>query len=668
MKSKIVLLLLLTYSFSILSAQIPQGFNYQAIARDGSNNIISNYLLPVRITLQTASTGGTVIWQETQSVTTNQFGLLGLVVGKGTRTGGTATLFSDINWGAQPVYLKTEIQYPATGYIDMGTTQLWSVPYSITAKDLVGPVPRFGVTGTTMNLEEALFEVKNNTGQTVFAVYNEGVRVYVDDGAKGSKGGFAIGGFGNAKGPSQKLFMVKKDSIKMFIDDTPGKGSKGGFAIGGFSNAKGESNFFNVNTDAAALINPSENRVLWYPTKNAFLVGKVLIEHPDSVGFNSFASGYESKAIGNYSEAFGYQSKAQGSFSTAMGYNSSAKGDYSVALGYNSIAKGNFSFAVGINTQATGLNSFALGYNSKATGTLTYAIGYKNTAMNSVASGGPMYAFGDETLVDHWGATTFGWQTKSQAAHATAMGDHTTATAYASLIIGRYNVISGSPNSWSSGDPVFVIGNGSSYGAPANAFTVLNNGNTTIQVSGTDGYSGLGIKSTLTGGKLITINQGTAGKLNFTTPGVTDLVTMDFNTNRVGILRSPTSYALEVGGTIWANGSAISAGSSTWSDSRYKKDVTPIADALSDVLQMEGVRYNWRQSDFPELNFPKGEQIGVIAQDLEKIVPELVITNADGYKSVSYEKLTPILIEAIKAQQKEIDILKNEVELLKAKR
>ncbi len=66
-----------------------------------------------------------------------------------------------------------------------------------------------------------------------------------------------------------------------------------------------------------------------------------------------------------------------------------------------------------------------------------------------------------------------------------------------------------------------------------------------------------------------------------------------------------------------------------------------------------------------EFNFPEGKQIGVIAQDVEKIVPELVQTAADGIKSVDYVKMIPVLIEAMKEQQKMIDALKAEVELLK---
>jgi hypothetical protein len=254
MKTKLFFTAALSFCFYLLSSQVPQGFNYQAIARDGSGTVLASHQLWVRITLQTSLSGGTTIWQETHSVTTNELGVMGLVVGNGTRTGGTVALFSDIIWSGQPMFIKTEIDNGA-GYIVMGTTELWSVPYSMVAKDLGGPVGKLGVKGTTANMDEALFEVKNRTGQTVFAVYNEGVRVYVDNGAKGAKGGFSIGGFGDAKAISQQYFVVSPDSIRAYIFDDPlVKGAKGGFSIGGFDNAKGLTNdYMMISPDSARI-------------------------------------------------------------------------------------------------------------------------------------------------------------------------------------------------------------------------------------------------------------------------------------------------------------------------------------------------------------------------------------------------------------------------------
>jgi hypothetical protein len=133
------------------------------------------------------------------------------------------------------------------------------------------------------------------------------------------------------------------------------------------------------------------------------------------------------------------------------------------------------------------------------------------------------------------------------------------------------------------------------------------------------------------------------------------LIGGDFSSDKVGINRMPTTYTLEVGGTIWANGASISAGAFTWSDVRYKKNIVTIDSSLSKVCNMRGVYYDWKSDKFKDKNFPGGKQIGVIAQEVEKIYPELVTTDKDGYKTVSYEKITPILIEAIKEQQKLIE-------------
>jgi len=144
-------------------------------------------------------------------------------------------------------------------YSDLtGTPVLAGVATSGSYNDLtnkpdltVGTVKKLTVTSETTDMEEALFEVKNKSGQTVFAVYNEGVRIYVDNGsAKGAKGGFAIGGF-DTKAGNQDYFVVNPDSIRMYVAEVPAKGAKGGFAIGGFGNAKAlPQNLLVVNSDS----------------------------------------------------------------------------------------------------------------------------------------------------------------------------------------------------------------------------------------------------------------------------------------------------------------------------------------------------------------------------------------------------------------------------------
>jgi hypothetical protein len=87
----------------------------------------------------------------------------------------------------------------------------------------IAPLSKLGITGTTSDMEEALFEVKNKSGQTVFAVYNEGIRAYVGNGdAKGAKGGFSVGGYDATKGSAiYDLLTLSTDSARLYFDSQP---------------------------------------------------------------------------------------------------------------------------------------------------------------------------------------------------------------------------------------------------------------------------------------------------------------------------------------------------------------------------------------------------------------------------------------------------------------
>jgi len=83
-----------------------------------------------------------------------------------------------------------------------------------------------------------------------------------------------------------------------------------------------------------------------------------------------------------------------------------------------------------------------------------------------------------------------------------------------------------------------------------------------------------------------------------------------------------------------------------------KTRISSISGALAKVRRLRGVTHLWRQDRFPDRGFPSGRQYGVIAQDVARVVPEVVRDGEDGYKSVSYNKLVPLLIEAIKEQDR----------------
>ncbi len=84
------------------------------------------------------------------------------------------------------------------------------------------------------------------------------------------------------------------------------------------------------------------------------------------------------------------------------------------------------------------------------------------------------------------------------------------------------------------------------------------------------------------------------------------------------------------------------------SDRRFKQHIRPLTGALAGVLALRGVRYDWNALGQQHGGTAGAEQVGLIAQEVEKLYPELVLTGADGYKAVNYAQLTPVLIEAIK--------------------
>jgi hypothetical protein len=99
----------------------------------------------------------------------------------------------------------------------------------------------------------------------------------------------------------------------------------------------------------------------------------------------------------------------------------------------------------------------------------------------------------------------------------------------------------------------------------------------------------------------------------------------------------------------------------TTSDGRLKENVKTLKNSLQNVVQLRGVSFNWKSN--PEY----GTRIGFIAQEFEKVIPELVFTNpVDGYKGINYAEVSAVLVEAIKELKAENDQLKVRLEKLEA--
>ena len=138
------------------------------------------------------------------------------------------------------------------------------------------------------------------------------------------------------------------------------------------------------------------------------------------------------------------------------------------------------------------------------------------------------------------------------------------------------------------------------------------------------------------------------------------------STYYVGQPSLSTEHNLEVNGHIKATAD-ITAFST--SDKRLKENIKPIENPLQKIKKITGVTFDWREltKEEEERKFQphRGADIGVIAQEVEAVLPEIVETRKKtGYKAVKYEKLTALLIEAVKEQQTQIDELKDLVSKL----
>jgi hypothetical protein len=122
---------------------------------------------------------------------------------------------------------------------------------------------------------------------------------------------------------------------------------------------------------------------------------------------------------------------------------------------------------------------------------------------------------------------------------------------------------------------------------------------------------------------------------------------------RVGIkTRSVGTYELYVAGDAYATGGW------TPSDLRFKHDIEEIDSALDKVLNLRGVLFRWRTQEYTDKGFPEGRHYGVIAQEAEEVLPEIIKEGPDGEKAIAYTEIVPVLIESIKELKAENEALK----------
>lgn len=166
-------------------------------------------------------------------------------------------------------------------------------------------------------------------------------------------------------------------------------------------------------------------------------------------------------------------------------------------------------------------------------------------------------------------------------------------------------------------------------------------GGLTMTSSGEVNLASVSSSLTLTSGGIVNLatNNNT---------GAVNIGTLGNRTTTIGVNSGSNKVVIDAVDVVITNGITVS------SDIRLKENFEPMSNALELISQMNGTYYTWKK----DAGTDKPRKLGFIAQEVEKIIPELVKTDSEGMKSVDYVSVIPVLVEAIKNQQKQIDELK----------
>ena len=368
----------------------------------------------------------------------------------------------------------------------------------------------------------------------------------------------------------------------------------------------------------------------------------------------------------------------------ASGWGSAALGAYNRSSGVGSFAAGFMNVAGPTNSRVNTIppsttnsgGQFAVGYGTAATGHVAFSSGFDTTASGNFST-----AMGRSTIASGNHSSANGYYTTASGNRSSATGAYTTASDFGSMVIGQYNSsgssVTNSATAFNTANTAFVIGNGVDSSNKSDAFKVMYNGNTTISgddltignlsafsgsftqrsaidvVAHSDGDLMTGYLSGSTGDRfnieldssnsLSKISSGGGYNMTLYSEGGT----MNFESGGMGTATFNFTGDLNV-----SNGDVVIS-----SDARLKSNIISLGSTLSKLLLLDGKSY--------KMNVDGDQKIGVLAQDVQKVFPELVTKGDNEMLAVNYQGLVPVLINALKDQQKEIETYRNEVSELK---
>ena len=740
MKKTILSLASVLFCAITFAQSVPQGINYQAVARDANGTILTNHYMTLKASIYSDTVANTMQWQELHTITTNDVGIFAIVLGNGfAGVGSVQTAFANIDWNASTHYIKIELDH-GSGFMDYGTTALQSVPYALAAEtadiiDWTGVVNIPADIADGDDVDDADNDASNEL-QTL-SVSNDSISI--------------------SDGNSVAIPINTNISINDLLDGSTGSGLT-------------SDNVFLGDSSGASITNTAHS--------NVGLGQKTLtsITHDD------------------YNTAIGYKSlyKNRGTRNTAIGYNTmlfsrywvpsnSLYNDYNVAIGAGAMegdsaySGSDFNTAIGryalknirgggqntaIGNSAgmgitTGDNNIFIGHNTLFTS--NGSIGWGTDTSNFLNIGNSIYGTGINSIY----SKKIGIGTSTPTEMLDVYGNINLKNSAIIKWNGNSNTyiqgVDGGDLSLKSDDDIqfysdddiifknnsitnMVLNNqgrlslGGSYTPSAKLDLDIYTADDSILYAQRIDFDRYGSSTDMTGLYLSIDRQNTGGLTygirnyvendggSSNTYGIYSNVSGTSTLNKYGFytyvdavssqgsnyglysnVRSSAatskygiySYVYSTNGGLkygvysrtdgssfnaWAfygiGNSYLSGGSWQTSDMRLKKNISSFDEALSKIGNLPVKSYHFNNEEFPTMNFPTQKQYGIMAQDLELVFPEMVLTSDHEIpkengeesdekieiKAVNYTGIIPVTIKAIQEQQ---EMIKNQQELIK---
>lgn len=386
-------------------------------------------------------------------------------------------------------------------------------------------------------------------------------------------------------------------------------------------------------------------------------------EGRDNIGIGAYTliynRGSDNVAIGSQAQGGGTSSGSRniaiGSWTLySLGPVSTTKGDDNVALGNEALRKNRVSGSTAVGAQALKENT---------TGEHNTALGFQSLQLNQ--TGKENTASGNEALKSN---TTGSWNTATGnlALHLSQGASANTATGNRAL----YKTLSGSRNT-ATGASALERNTRGSFNTAIGTEALRNNrnGSRNTAVGFAAGSHNTGSRNVFLGfqsGDDATYRNQSNTLVIANGPTLNDeLISGRFNEHvvdingQLNVQGELTTVSVNIDGMLNAQMVAMR------SDGRLKKDIQPLIGALDTVLKLKGKSYAWRTDEYPDLPLRDGRDIGLVAQDVEEVLPQVVSQDSRGYKGIAYQMLTTVLIEAMKEQQQQITALQQENQQLK---